>query len=451
MQEIPGSPSPHPAERMLMSEDDEQLSVSFPHRGASPHSDWDSLFSSPSHPSPEHHSPDATSRVGPQSAESPSTSHPLPHSTSRSLSISTDHYSQFSSPRRRPTTPPRTSQHSHHQPNSGSRKLHAAASSPLTPVSSPVLRAQTHSQSPDPLQFLSPQRHQAPFFLASRPNPPLAIPPRVHSPPVEIPEDPQPLNRYSLRRREARQLNPYAYDKLLYKQQLKSHPDAIVKFRSRSGGGEDGTQDEFVFPLDNPDEDGDYVDVEGESSRRRKRRVQSLDRHNGLGEDGQELEARQMDEGWLPEALKELSSSDEDDNEIRKLARRVRREREKAEALARAEARKAAAEARRTEIETKKATNRRPKAFPVQGDAEHVSTHLPERPPLVSLLIQYFVVSLKSGCRTETVTFPIPLLAGALGARDGFIPPVPPKITIQTPRAVSGIFPLPDFGISPFT
>jgi hypothetical protein len=228
-------------------------------------------------------------------------------------------------------------------------------------------------------------------------------------------------------------MNPYAYDKLLYKQQLKSHPDAIVKFRSPlrrpgSGGvGEDGTQDEFVFPLDNPDKDGDYVDVEGESGRRRKRRVQSLDRHNGLGEVGQGLQARQMDEGWLPETLKGLSSSDEDDNEIRKLAQKVRREREKAEALARAEARKAAAEARQAEVGTKKVTNRRPKPFPVQGDdVEDVATHSPERIPPVSL-IPRFVVSLKSGCRTGTVAFPI-LPTSALGARDGFIPPVPPKI-----------------------
>ena len=427
MQEIPGSPSQHSAERMFTSEDDEQPSVSFPPGDASPHSDWHSLFSSPSHPSAELDSPDATSRVRLQNVESP---HLLPHSLPRSLSISTDHYSQFSSPRRRPTTPPQTSsQHSHDQPSSRRRKLHVVTSSPLTPVSSLVPRAQTPSRSPDPLQLLSPRRPRASPFLASRPSFPPAIPPRAHSPPVQIPEDPQPLSRYSLRRREARQLNPYAYDKLLYKQQLKSHPDAIVKFRNSlrrpgSGGiGEDGTQDEFVFPLDNPDEDGDYVDVEGESSKRRKRRVQSLDRHNGLGEDGQGLQARQMDDGWLPKTLKGLSSSDEDDNEIRKLARRVRREREKAEALARAKARKAAAEARQAEIGTKKGTHRRPKPFPVQGDAEHVPTHSPERVPPVSLLILHFVASLKSGCRTGTVAFPI-LPTSALGARDGFIPPV---------------------------
>ena len=38
--------------------------------------------------------------------------------------------------------------------------------------------------------------------------------------------------RYSLRTRQARQLNPYQYDKALYKQQLKSNPEAIVSVLS---------------------------------------------------------------------------------------------------------------------------------------------------------------------------------------------------------------------------
>lgn len=210
--------------------------------------------------------------------------------------------------------------------------------------------------------------------------------------------------------------------------------------------GEDGTQDEFVFPLDNPDEDGDYVYAEGESGRRRKR-VQVFDRNNGPVEDDQGLKARQMDEGWLPETLKGLSSSDEDDNEIHKLARRVRRERERAEALARAEARRAAAEARQAEMESKKAAKRRPKPFPLHGGAEHVSTRFPEHVPApVSLVMQYFIVYLKSGCcQTGTVAFPIPVLPSAFRARDGFKLPIPRKITFQTPRAVSGVFSFPNF------
>ncbi|KAF8141719.1 Mus7/MMS22 family-domain-containing protein [Boletus edulis] len=377
---------------MLIGDYDAQ-SVSFPPRDVSPQSDWHSLFSSPSRPSAGHDSPDATSRAGPQSAESPSTSHPPPHSLSRS--ISNDHYSLSSSPCRRPTTPPQTSsQRSHDQSSSGTRKLHLVSSSPLTPASSPAPLAHTSSLSPDPLQLLPPPPLQPPHPHPPWSNLPLAVPSNVLSLPVEIPDDQQPLGRYSFRRREARQLNPYAHDKLLYKQQLKAHPDAIVKFygprrRSGSGGAEDGTQDEFIFPLDNADQDGDYVDIESDGGRKR-RRAQGFDRQNVLGEDGQGLETGHVDEGWLPEALKGLSSSDEDDDEIRKLARRVRRERERAEALARAEARRAIAEARQAKIETKQATKRRPKPFPVHDHAEQVSTRskqVPSEPsPSPSLL-----------------------------------------------------------------
>lgn len=380
IQELLNAPSQQPQEDTLIGDDEGRSSLSLP-RDASPYSDWNSLFSSPSRPSVERNSLDSTSWAGPQN--------PPSHSLSRSLSTSTDHHFPFSSPRRWPTTPPQTSsQRSHDQFSPGPR---LATSSPLTSASSPVLPVRTPS-SPDPLQLLSPHRSQT---LPSRSSPPPVILPRVPSPPVEIPEDPQPLGRYSLRRRQARQLNPYAYDKLLYKQQLKSHPDAIVKFRSprrhsgAGGVGEDGTQDEYVFPLDNLDEDG--------SGRRKRRRARSLDRNNELGGNSPRQATRQV-EGWLPETLKGLSSSDEEDTEIRKLARRVRREREKAEALARAQARRAAAMARQDQTETMKATKRRPKPFPVHLGADPVSVHFSGPISIVSLLIQYFVVSLKADC-----------------------------------------------------
>lgn len=413
---MPRSPSQRSLDRMLVDDDGEQPSISLP-RDVSPHSDWHSLFSSPSRLSAKSSSPDATSRVRPQSVGSPPTSHPLPHSLPRSLSVSTGHYSPFSPPHHRPTTPPQTSsQRSHDPPSSAGRKRHLVTSSPLTPVSSPAFLARTGSQSPDPLLLSALRPPRSPHLLSSPSN----LPPRVHSPPAGVPEDPQPLGRYSLRRREARQLNPYAYDKLLYKQQLKSHPDAIVKFRgpgrrpSSGEVGEDGTQDAFVFPLDNPDEDGDYVDVEDESGRRRRRRVQNFDRHDMTGE-----ETRQVEEGWLPKTLKELSSSDEDDNEIRKMARSIRREREKAEALARADARRVAAEARQAEIETRKATKRRPKPFPVHGDAEHGST--------VGFLMQHLI-------------FP----KVGLSNRNGYLPhPHSPELS-RSPPSLHTLHPLQD-------
>ncbi|KAG1907648.1 Mus7/MMS22 family-domain-containing protein, partial [Suillus fuscotomentosus] len=156
-------------------------------------------------------------------------------------------------------------------------------------------------------------------------------------PPLGIPEDPEPVSRYTLRRRQARQLQPYAFDKAQYKAQMKANPDAIVKFVSpqrremhedgsqwADGQTQGGTQAEYIFPVDNPEEDRDYVDVEG---RRQQRQVTiaEADHHN-----------REREEGWLPEALRDLSESDEIEgtDEVRKLARDARRARKKAEAEA---------------------------------------------------------------------------------------------------------------------
>lgn len=163
---------------------------------------------------------------------------------------------------------------------------------------------------------------------------------------------------------------------------MKSNPDAIVKLRSprpRSGSGggdEDGTQGEYIYALDNLDQDGDYVDQEEGGGRRRRK--ENVDRIDDSREEGGEQEAGVTDEGWLPEALKELSSSDDDGDEIRKLAKQARRAKEKAEAKARAEARKLAAEARKVGAEARKGVMKRPKAFPVPGPAEYSSKHHPD-------------------------------------------------------------------------
>ncbi|KAG1746777.1 Mus7/MMS22 family-domain-containing protein, partial [Suillus paluster] len=222
---------------------------------------------------------------------------------------------------------------------------------------------------------------------------PLLPPPVPLSPPLVIPEDSEPINRYSLRRREARQLQPYAYDKAMYKAQMKANPDAIVKFVSpqhREMHAQDGsqwedgqtqgeTQAEYIFPVDNPEEDGDYVDAE---DRRRRRRVAiaEADHRN-----------REQEEGWLPEALKDLSESDEIEgaDEVRKLAREARRARKKTEAEAKKrekeEARlKAQAEAAAKAVATKK----RLKNFPLAAasskqPAAGPSSAFPRRTPPV--------------------------------------------------------------------
>ncbi|KAG9312886.1 Mus7/MMS22 family-domain-containing protein [Chiua virens] len=353
--QMPSSTPGHSLERVITSEA-EQPPASFSPRDVSPHSDWHSLFSSP-----------GASQVPSQNMVLSSTSQHYPRFPSRSVSISNDDLPLVSSPLIHPTTPPQTSQQPDHQYSLEKRKMHSPLSSPLTPSSFPALEARSSSRSPDPLLLLSPRRLHplTPQSLASRAGSPVVIS-HSQSPPIEIPEDPQPLARYSLRRREPRQLNPYAYDKLLYKQQLKSHPDAIVKFRSPQrhhepgGVGEDGTQNEFIFPLDNTKEDDDYVEMGSEGSNRRRRRAQGFDQSGGLGEGDQD--ARQTDEGWLPETLKALSSSDEDVNRTVKLARKARREREIQEARERKKTSKDAAEAH--------TAKKRLKPFPIHEDAD---------------------------------------------------------------------------------
>ncbi|KAL5531552.1 hypothetical protein ACEPAG_4429 [Sanghuangporus baumii] len=107
--------------------------------------------------------------------------------------------------------------------------------------------------------------------------------------------------RYSLRARQARQLNPYEYDKRLYKQQMKRLPDAIVKVISphRHAPGrahrhrESGGDDDFIVT----DEDDESQEAKQRRSRIRKS-SEALD----------EEHARSL--SWLPEAF---HMSDEED------------------------------------------------------------------------------------------------------------------------------------------
>ncbi|KAG6334435.1 hypothetical protein ID866_4656 [Astraeus odoratus] len=310
-----------------------------------------SLFSPPpliSRPAPsidhlDHSSvPSSTSRP-------PESSH-----SSRSRSMSSDPWSLFSSPLRRPSTPPRTSQNppdSSHLVSASPTPQITVQSSPLTPITSPPRPARHRSPSLDELLLLSPVPGPS-TVQAPSPRPDSSA---QDSRPPLIPEDTElSAVRYSLRRRDPRQLNPYAYDKLLYKQQMRSNPDAIVKFASptrRSHGHreeyEDESQATYVFPLDNQEEDGDYT----ETAARRRQRT------SGPDADPDTRASGERDIGWLPETLRPLSSSDDDDDEIRRLAKKARREREKAEAKAEADARKARLQERRL-------TGKR-KAFPV--------------------------------------------------------------------------------------
>ncbi|KAG1811430.1 Mus7/MMS22 family-domain-containing protein [Suillus subaureus] len=337
----------------------------------------------------------------------------LVSNSSPSISRPADSWSLFSSP-----PGPSTQSSQGPIPKSIRKHTHMPRDSPpRTPHPS-----DHRSPSPDELLLISPESRSKRLLtpitpiaqdpsspaVQSRDRLPLPPPPPVPPPPpLVIPEDPEPVSRYSLRRREARQLQPYAFDKAQYKAQMKANPDAIVKFVSpqrREMHGEDGsqwadgetqggTQAKYIFPVDNPEEDRDYVDVEG---RRRKKRVTiaELDHDN-----------REREEGWLPEALRDLSESDEIEgtDEVRKLVREAKRARKKAEAEAKKrEKEEALLRAQEEAAGRETAKKRRLKNFPLEassskqpvaGPSSASSRRTPSRldewsPPVLSRLLK---------------------------------------------------------------
>ncbi|KAH9936512.1 uncharacterized protein B0H18DRAFT_1164925 [Fomitopsis serialis] len=194
----------------------------------------------------------------------------IPDAPSPTLSPSADPLSLFSPPPSFPRTPPRRAVQPCASPSASSRVSQSSRhSSPLTPIHSPT-RPRSASLSP-------------------KPSSPVAGPSTVHLPVGEIPEEQlaniaaeQAQARYSLRTRLARQKNPYAYDKALYKQQMRSNPDAIVKVisprrrsrhRSRSAArsGDEGSDGDYSGQEDDQD-------AEDESQRQREGRTRSMSR-----------------------------------------------------------------------------------------------------------------------------------------------------------------------------
>ncbi|KAL1950542.1 hypothetical protein VTO73DRAFT_5666 [Trametes versicolor] len=210
----------------------------------------------------------------------------------------------------------------------------------MTPISSPRnqrrkpgSQASAHASSP-----------------AAASGPEQAGPSRSGSPPQPRPAPPAPQmvaepvdhadGRYSLRTRQARQLNPYEYDKRLYKQQMRANPEAIVKVvspprprrhhRSTSAGANDadgssGAEDEYHGGAE--DEAG--LDQDARWERR-------LSKGKGRAGDSMPEERRGRAEkpAWLPDILKDLSSgssSEEDNAALDALARQYERERRKKE------------------------------------------------------------------------------------------------------------------------
>ncbi|KAJ6581252.1 Mus7/MMS22 family-domain-containing protein [Mycena capillaripes] len=202
-------------------------------------------------------------------------------------------------------TPSRPSLHDENAGASTSKvvdDVHRASSqppsSPLTPP--PAERhAAPHRESPDspvsPRRPASPPTHPDDFGIA-----------------VVLANNPR---RYSFRDRNAKQLNPYKVDKVQYQNQLRDHPDAIVKFRS---------------PRRHHNREEDYKDVQTQEP-------QELGDHESENDNREEQRDPKPSgsKGSYPNLLPALPSTDEEDGDmdaVRKEARRLRREQRKREA-----------------------------------------------------------------------------------------------------------------------
>lgn len=124
--------------------------------------------------------------------------------------------------------------------------------------------------------------------------------------------------RYSLRTRKARQLNPYEYDKIMYKRQMRAIPDAIVKMRSppqRHHGGSRGPRDDASS---DPDVDPNTLDMDdSDQERPRRRRSKSAASHENLSGGGRNS-VHVSPRRWRPRAFNDTFSSDSDVDDSRK-------------------------------------------------------------------------------------------------------------------------------------
>lgn len=198
--------------------------------------------------------------------------------------------------------------------------------SPITPISSPSKSTQGHVTPPQP----SPP-HPAPL-----PSPHMS-PHTLHA--IQQAQEAERA-RYSLRTRKAQQLKPYEYDKLLYKRQMRSNPDALVKVvspprptrrqRSKSAQPRDGSDAEDEYLAREDDED----DEEAKEARQRRKGKQREIAGGGEAHGG-ELDGERATP-WIPDVFDESSSSSSDDGEdivadLNAAKRREEKERRRAE------------------------------------------------------------------------------------------------------------------------
>ncbi|KAK0446695.1 Mus7/MMS22 family-domain-containing protein [Armillaria borealis] len=248
---------------------------------------------------------------------------------------------------RRPSTPlspglPKSTPHSPQHPEfyaTASCSPRASTSTP--PRSTSIITGTSYDDHDDLFQF-SPQKPNMPSSpltptSSPRTNPPSppkddSSPHAPRSPPVILPEEREALeredfnlaqneSRYSFRTRSIRQVKPYEYDKALYQKLLCHNPEAIVKPRSPRDHHHKTREDHY----EEETQDQEYIHTEHDRTKTRSRSPEHISR---LG---------------LPD---QLSSSDDEDKEIRatrrewKRVERERKAREKREAAAAKEERR---------------------------------------------------------------------------------------------------------------
>ncbi|KZP26671.1 hypothetical protein FIBSPDRAFT_1040698 [Athelia psychrophila] len=326
---------------------------------------------------------------GTQLAEKmPATPYRLYPSQGVSISVASPLRSQ------RPTSPPLSSEHRSSLEHYSSPDMMPRSTSPRSPLRFPTGSLSSPSYEPAPFTpepvhlpdshrpsiIGSPEQHrrsptaQQSSPLSSAPSPAPAA--SVHGHAYMIPDDmlidnEGPSRRYAMRQRRPQQLQPYAYDQIMYKQQMKSNPDAIVKFRRAESPVHRGkASDQAGAEVREADEeatqdwtmDGDEEEDEANSWDQRR------DANGGtlVSEGGPASEAQVVPKPrWLPEALRDVSSDEEDDSEIRKMLKEVKMQQKKAKRL---EKEKAAAKERedRARLQREREANRRKKPFPVR-------------------------------------------------------------------------------------
>lgn len=254
-------------------------------------------------------------------------------------------------------------------------KASSSYNKPLSPLTPP----------PTSLQRV----HDAPHSPSSSP------PPAAQSPPEDV-ELPVPVlaqenGRYPLRRRQALQLAPYSVEQFNYKRALGAVPEAIIKFRNLGNHhqrrhiddryeNEDETQGEgFEYEAGDEDEDADWEAQERRRMRLEKRRE----------DDRRSLPPGSPHQGFVSKVLKDLSSDEEEDREMRTLSKEAKKILKEKERQRKAKEKEERENRRREEKEQALSRKHRTKAFPLSTKSQSPEVDRDERSPVGFIFILF--------------------------------------------------------------